>query len=81
MNLLFSNDARGEYPPSWYAATATPLPRLAPLKGQTSADVCIIGAGYTGVSAALHLAQLGYDCVVIDAQRIGFGASGRNGGQ
>ena len=81
MNLLFSNDARGEYPPSWYAATATPLPRFAPLKGRTSAYVCIIGAGYTGVSAALHLAQLGYDCVVIDAQRIGFGASGRNGGQ
>lgn len=81
MNLLFSNDKHGQYPSSWYAATATPLPPFAPLKGQTRADVCIIGAGFTGVSTALHLAKLGYDCVVLDAQRIGFGASGRNGGQ
>lgn len=81
MNLLFSNDKRGHYPSSWYAATASPLPPFAPLDGQTQADVCIIGAGFTGVSAALHLAKLGYDCVVLDAQRIGFGASGRNGGQ
>ena len=44
------------------------------------ADICIIGAGYTGLSAALHLAQRGYDVVVLEAQRVGFGASGRNGG-
>lgn len=81
MNLLFSNDTRGLYPPSWYAATATPLDPFAPLRGEARADVCIIGAGYTGLSAALHLAELGYEVVVLEAHRVGFGASGRNGGQ
>lgn len=81
MNLLYSNDRLGEYPNSWYAATATELPPQPPLNGTTTTDVCVIGAGYTGVSTALHLAKLGFDCVVLDAQRIGFGASGRNGGQ
>lgn len=81
MNLLYANDRRGEYPPSWYAATATPPAAFAPLKGAQKADVCVIGAGYTGLSAALHLAQAGRDVVLLDAQRVGFGASGRNGGQ
>ncbi len=81
MNLLYANDRRGEYPPSWYAATATPTPPFAPLKGAHKADVCVIGAGYTGLSAALHLAQAGRSVVLLDAQRVGFGASGRNGGQ
>jgi gamma-glutamylputrescine oxidase len=43
--------------------------------------VCIIGGGYTGLSAALHLRQAGYDVVLLEAKRVGFGASGRNGGQ
>ena len=81
MNLLFANDKRGQYPQSWYAATADALPRFAPLKGAQKADVCVVGAGYTGLSAALHLAQAGRDVVLLDAQRVGFGASGRNGGQ
>lgn len=81
MNLLFANDRRGEYPQSWYAATATPLDRFPALRGATRADVCIVGAGYTGLSAALHLARAGLDVVVLDAHRVGFGASGRNGGQ
>ncbi len=81
MNLLFANDKRGQYPQSWYAATAEALPRFAPLKGAQKADVCVVGAGYTGLSAALHLAQAGRDVVLLDAQRVGFGASGRNGGQ
>ncbi|MEH6829528.1 MAG: FAD-binding oxidoreductase [Sulfitobacter sp.] len=81
MNLLYANDRRGEYPPSWYAATATKMAPFAPLKGAQKADVCVIGAGYTGLSAALHLAQAGRDVVLLDAQRVGFGASGRNGGQ
>ncbi|MEH6736971.1 MAG: FAD-binding oxidoreductase [Sulfitobacter sp.] len=81
MNLLYSNDKRGAYPPSWYAATATPLAPFEPLRGAQKADVCVVGAGYTGLSAALHLAQAGRHVVLLDAQRVGFGASGRNGGQ
>nr|WP_281495973.1 FAD-binding oxidoreductase [Marivita sp. S6314] len=79
--MLFSNDKRGTYPESWYAATAEPLASFPPLQGQTTADVCIIGGGYTGLSAALHLAEMGADVVLLDAHRVGFGASGRNGGQ
>lgn len=81
MNLLYANDRRGEYPQSWYAATSEPLPRLGPLKGARRADVCVIGGGYTGLSAALHLAEVGRTVILLEAQRIGFGASGRNGGQ
>jgi gamma-glutamylputrescine oxidase len=81
MNLLFVNDRAGEYPPSWYAATATPAAPFARIEGEASADICIIGGGYTGLSAALHLAERGYDVVLLEAHRMGFGASGRNGGQ
>ena len=81
MNLLDANDQPGTYPPSWYAATAAPLPELAPLRGEARADVCIVGGGYTGLSSALHLAQRGVRVVLLEAQLIGFGASGRNGGQ
>lgn len=81
MNLLHSNDRPGQYPESWYAATADPLPPFEPLRGETRADVCVIGGGFTGLSAALHLAEAGYDVVLVEAHRVGFGASGRNGGQ
>ncbi len=81
MNLLFANDRRAAYPESWYAATSTPLPPFPVAKGEMRADVCIIGGGYTGLSAALHLAQRGLDVVLLEAHRVGFGASGRNGGQ
>ena len=81
MNLLFSNDKRGCYPESWYAATSKPLPELPSLRGKETADLCVIGAGFTGLSAALHAAQSGLSVIVLEAQRVGFGASGRNGGQ
>lgn len=81
MNLLHVNDRPGEYPASYYAATRTPFGPLPALQGAATADVCVVGAGYTGLSAALHLAQAGLSVVVLEAQRVGFGASGRNGGQ
>ncbi|WP_170595489.1 NAD(P)/FAD-dependent oxidoreductase [Ruegeria arenilitoris] len=81
MNLLYSNDKRGTYPPSWYAATAHPRTPTEPLRGEVTADVCVVGGGYTGLSTALHLAEAGFRVVLLEAHRVGFGASGRNGGQ
>ena len=65
---------------SWYAATANLQLDLPPLQGSNDTDVCVIGAGYTGLSAAIHLRQLGYSVTVLEANRVGWGASGRNGG-
>ncbi|WP_134724614.1 NAD(P)/FAD-dependent oxidoreductase [Paracoccus luteus] len=81
MNLLFSNDRRGAYPPSLYAAQNPVLPPFAALRGEARADVVVVGGGYTGLSAALHLARAGRRVVLLEAHRVGFGASGRNGGQ
>lgn len=81
MNLLYANDKVGTYPDSWYAATSDIPSERPPLQGAARADVCVVGAGYTGLSAALHLAQSGFNVVVLEAHRAGFGASGRNGGQ
>ncbi len=67
--------------PSYYAATANASPDRPALQGETRADVCIIGAGFTGISAGLELAERGASVVVLEAARIGWGASGRNGGQ
>lgn len=81
MNLLHVNDRAGHYPASYYAASRTDLAPFPPYQGAGKADICVVGAGYTGLSAALHLAQMGYDVMVLEAHRVGFGASGRNGGQ
>ncbi len=66
---------------SYYAASAHPAPDHPRLEGDIKADVCIIGAGFTGIAAAYELAARGYDVVVLEAMRVGWGASGRNGGQ
>ncbi len=75
---------------SYYAATlaapgAGPPDRPArdgpALHGEVTAEVCILGGGFTGISAALNLAERGFDVVLLEAERIGWGASGRNGGQ
>jgi gamma-glutamylputrescine oxidase len=66
---------------SWYEDTAGPRPEYPALDGDAQADVVIIGGGFTGLSAAAHLAKSGVDVVLIDANRFGDGASGRNGGQ
>jgi gamma-glutamylputrescine oxidase len=66
---------------SYYSATANPAPARPPLAGDTSVDACVIGGGYTGLSAALHLAERGFTTLLLESQRVGWGASGRNGGQ
>lgn len=81
MNPLHRNDRPGMYPPSWYAASSDPGPIRPALEGDVTADVAILGAGYTGLWAALTLARRGFRVVVVEAHRAGWGASGRNGGQ
>ena len=68
-------------PPSLYADTATPRLDTPPLDGEARTSVCVIGGGFTGLSAALHLAESGTEVILIDAEEPGWGASGRNGGQ
>jgi len=80
-NPLYRNDHPATYPDSWYVASSK-IPAERPgLRGQQTADVCIVGAGFCGLTAALHLAQAGMSVIVLDAHRAGWGASGRNGGQ
>lgn len=83
-NILYLNDARGEYPHSYYAASIPSTDFLPPFKsldGDLTADICVVGAGFAGLSAAIKLRQKGLDVVLVDANRVGWGASGRNGGQ
>lgn len=69
------------YAPTYYAASLNPQPQRPPLTGRVQCDVCVVGAGFAGISTALHLAEKGYKVVVLEAVRVGYGASGRNGGQ
>ena len=75
---MFANTG---HPASWYAATANAFPALPALESDIRADVCIIGAGYTGLGAALELATRGVRVTLLEAAQVGSGGSGRNGGQ
>ena len=66
---------------SYYLASANPSPERPRLDSDASCDVCVVGGGITGTSTALHLAEMGYDVVLLEAERIALGASGRSGGQ
>lgn len=68
-------------PQGYYAASVPEGPLAPQLSGDIRADICVIGAGFTGLSAALHGARAGARVVVLEAQAVGFAASGRNGGQ
>src|SRR5437899_1403917 len=78
MNKISAGQA---LPPSLWAATATPASATPPLSASRTADVVIIGGGFTGLSTALHLAEAGASVCVLEASEPGWGASGRNGGQ
>ncbi|SDG43520.1 NAD(P)/FAD-dependent oxidoreductase [Roseospirillum parvum] len=69
------------HPDSYYAATPRGAPDLPRLEADTRADVCIVGGGFCGLMAALEMAEKGLDVVLLEAERVGWGASGRNGGQ
>lgn len=69
-----------DHPNSLWLTTANPAPKVSSLGRDIQTDVAIIGAGYTGLIAAHHLARAGVACVVLEANDVGWGASGRNGG-
>ena len=70
-----------EHVASYYAASANPAPSRPPLTADVEADVCVVGGGIAGCATALFLAQRGYQVVLLEGNRIAFGASGRSGGQ
>jgi gamma-glutamylputrescine oxidase len=70
-----------QHPPSYYAASAHTYSAYPTVDSDKRCDVCVIGAGFTGLSTALHLVERGYKVIVLEASSIGWGASGRNGGQ
>ncbi len=71
----------GSHTDSYYAASANPSPERPALTGAQDIDVCIVGAGYSGLSTGLHLVEKDYKVAIIEGARVGWGASGRNGGQ
>lgn len=79
--MTHSYAGNGSHTTSYYAASANPAPARPALVGAHDIDVCIIGAGYSGLSTGLHLVEKGYKVAIIEGARVGWGASGRNGGQ
>ena len=78
---MSSSTQQQEHTRSYYAATANDVTDYPALAGEHSADVCVIGGGFTGIATALTLSERGYAVAVVEANRVGWGASGRNGGQ
>ncbi|MHA3886597.1 NAD(P)/FAD-dependent oxidoreductase [Stutzerimonas degradans] len=79
---MIQNTTRQDaHAPSYYAASANRALRFAALAGEARADVCIVGGGFTGLNTAIELAERGLSVILLEARRIGWGASGRNGGQ
>ena len=74
MNRKLTPSQPAEYPSSWYAHSAPLLAPFPALQGDIDTDVCVIGGGYTGLSTAIHLRKRGYDVVLLEAERIGWGA-------
>ena len=66
---------------SYYAATTETSTDYPKLKGHQNTDICIVGAGFSGISTGLHLSELGYKVTLVEANKVGWGASGRNGGE
>ncbi len=75
------NEQKQEHTGSYYAATVNEVTDYPVLEGAKSADVCVVGAGFTGVATALTLAERGFSVALVEGNRVGWGASGRNGGQ
>jgi len=73
-------DQKQNHTASYYAATANDVTHYPALEGSQSADICVVGGGFTGVATALTLAERGYSVAIVEANRVGWGASGRNGG-
>ena len=81
LGLAHARNVSTPAPQGYYAATAGTPARHPRLAGRVRADICVVGGGYTGLSAALHLARAGADVLLLEAEQIAFAASGRNGGQ
>ncbi|KKL28483.1 hypothetical protein LCGC14_2374690 [marine sediment metagenome] len=71
----------GQHTGSYYAASANPSPDRPALTGEHEAEICVVGVGYSGLSTALHLAEKGHKVTMLEGAQVGWGASGRNGGQ
>jgi len=79
---MSTRNQKQEHPKSsYYAATVNEETDYPELEGTVSVDICVVGAGFTGVATALTLAERGYSVALVEANRVGWGASGRNGGQ
>ncbi|MCG3267119.1 FAD-binding oxidoreductase [Yoonia sp. I 8.24] len=81
MTAAYAYAGNGDHTTSYYAASANTRTLRPALKGDQTFDVCVVGAGYSGLSTALHLAEQGHNVAIVEGARIGWGASGRNGGQ